>query len=114
MIKERIIEYRNQNPETRTLLGTVIGELDRITKTPTDEQCIQVIKKMVESNVECGQLEENKVLEQFLPKQLTENDINYIISVNTFPSIKECMLHFKTVYAGMYDGKLVSKLFNSK
>jgi hypothetical protein len=45
MIKDEIIQYRNSNPSYRTLLGTVIGELDRISKTPTDEQVVQVIKK---------------------------------------------------------------------
>ncbi len=114
MIKEKIVEYRNQNPDSRTLLGTVIGELDRITKTPTDGQCIQVIKKMIESNIECNQTQENKILELFIPQQLDELDIKNILSHYNFTSIGECMKHFKEHHAGLYDGKLVSKLFNSK
>jgi uncharacterized protein YqeY len=69
---------------------------------------------MIESNIECGQLEENIILEQFLPQQLTEADIIFALEVNKFNSIKECMQFFKETYAGQYDGKQVNKLFNNK
>jgi len=49
-MKNKIIEYRNTHQESRVLLSTVLGELDRIGKSPTDDQVISVIKKMIESN----------------------------------------------------------------
>lgn len=117
MLKDEIICYRNNNPEYRTLLGTVIGELDRITKNPTDEQVVRVIKKMIEDNCEIDSLEskeENFVLSKFLPSQLSENQIKDIILEQQFKSIKDCMQYFKDNYIGKYDGKLVSKLYNNK
>ena len=114
MIKEEIVEYRNTHKESRTLLGTLLGELDRKTKTPTDDDCIQVIKKMIESNVLCGETEENEILEKFLPQQLNEDQIKAIISTIQAKNIGECMKFFKENCAGRYDGKLVSKLFTQK
>ena len=114
MIKEKIVEYRNTHKESRTLLGTLLGELDRKTKTPTDDDCIQVIKKMIESNVLCGETEENEILEKFLPEQLTESEIKAIIGLSNFKNIGECIKNFKEHFPGQYDGKLVSKLFTQK
>lgn len=118
MLKQQIIEYRQQNPEYRVLLGTVIGELDRITKNPTDEQVIQVIKKMIDANNLIGQtqktIEENFVLSKFLPSQLSFDDIKEIIETEQFESLKECMAYFKGNFPGEYDGKLVNQLFKEK
>lgn len=113
-IKEKITEYRNSHPETRTVLGTILGEFDRVSKNPSDEQCLQLIKKMIESNVLTGQLNENILLSQFIPVQLTTSEITKIITDINFKSIGECMKFFKENYTGLYDGKTVSKIFNNK
>jgi uncharacterized protein YqeY len=115
-LKQQIIDYRNSHTETRTLLGTVLGELDRITKEPSDEQCVQLIKKMIESNRLMNTTEslyENQLLEQFIPKQLTEGQIEIIVRREGFKSIKDCMTFFKEQYAGLYNGQLVSKIFKN-
>ncbi len=117
MIKETIIQYRNENPKYSTLLGTVLGELDRITKNPTDEQVIQVIKKMMESNTLIGKtqqtIEENFILSRFLPSQMSVYEIMEIIETEEFASLKECMAYFKGNYAGLYDGKIVNSEFQN-
>ena len=116
-IKQQIIDYRNQHKESRILLGTVLGELDRISKNPTNDECIKLIKKMIESNKLINSnesLNENKLLEQFIPKQLTESQIESIIKREHFQSIKDCMGFFKELYTGLYDGKMVSKKFSGK
>ena len=117
MLKQQIIEYRQQNPAYRVLLGTLIGELDRITKNPTDEQVIQVVKKMIDANNLIGQnqqtIEENFVLSKFLPSQLSSDEINEIIETEEFESVKECMTYFKGNFPGEYDGKLVNALFRN-
>ena len=113
-LKQQIIDYRNFHTETRTLLGTVLGELDRISKNPTNDDCIKVIKKMIESNKLVNTTEslyENKLLEQFIPQQLTEEQIKNIIKRERFANIKDCMGFFKELYAGLYDGKVVSKIY---
>ncbi len=116
-LKQQIIDYRNSHTETRTLLGTVLGELDRISKNPTNDDCIKVIKKMIESNKLVNTTEslyENKLLEQFIPQQLTEEQIENIIKRERFASIKDCMGFFKELYTGLYNGQLVSKKFSGK
>ena len=112
MLKEQIQQFREKNPRYRVLLGTVIGEFDRISKNPTDAECIAIIKKMIESNILTNQLEENEILLKFLPQQLTEEAIEEIIIVNNFENIGSCMKHFKSNFDGTYDGKLVSKIYN--
>ncbi len=114
-MKQQLIEYRNTHKEDRVLMSAVLGELDRISKNPSDAECIAVIKKMVESSKECGNLEEVKILEQFLPKQMTDLEIMAVINQNQFPVLGDCMKWFKQNKAGLYDGKLVTELFkNSK
>lgn len=121
MLKEQIIAYRLANRETRTLLGVVLGEIERVEKGPkkaagyiaTDEEVVSVLKKMIASNIECDtNLEENVILEQFLPQQLTEGQIEDVIVMGNFASIKVCMDHFKLAYAGRYNGKDVSKKYS--
>ena len=115
MIKEQIIQYRNQNSSYRILLGTVLGELDRISKDPSDEQVIQIVKKMIEANNlvnSSKSKEENFILSQFLPSQLTEEQIESIIKREKFNSIKDCMSFFKELHKGCYDGRLVSNIYN--
>lgn len=116
-VKEQVIKYRNENPAYRTLLGTVLGEFDRVGKEPTDDQCVQIIKKMIESLLLINgtkEKEEAFILEQFIPKQLTEHEIKEIIKENNFSSIAECMKGFKQLYPNLYDGKLVSLLYNQQ
>ena len=123
MLKEQIIAYRLANRETRTLLGVVLAEIERVEKGPkkaagyiaTDEEVISVLKKMIASNIECDtNLEENVILEQFLPQQLTDLDIKNILNEYKFNSVGECMKHFKQFHSGLYDGKQISKLFTTK
>lgn len=122
-LKQQIIDYRNSHKESRLILGTLLSELDRDDKikagdfrNPSNNDVIRVIKKMIESNKLINSnesLNENKLLEQFIPKQLTESQIESIIKREHFQSIKDCMGFFKELYTGLYDGKTVSKIFNN-
>ena len=120
-LKQQIIDYRNNHKESRVLLGVLLGEFERLEKSPkrktseiTNDECISIIKKLIDSNIQCNELEENKILELFIPKQLTEEQIESIIKREHFTSIKDCMGFFKELYTGLYDGKLVSKKFSGK
>ena len=113
-VKEKILAFRERTKKlrpARILANTILGEFDRVSKDPTDEQCIQVIKKMMESNKLTGNLDENEILETFLPKQLTESEIKEIIETMKFDSIMLCMGFFKSNYPGLYNGKVVSNIF---
>lgn len=113
-VKEKILTFRERTKRlrpARMLANTIIGEFDRVSKDPTDEQCVQIIKKMIESNKLTGNLDENEILETFLPKQLIESEIKELIETMKFDSIMSCMVFFKSNYPGLYDGKLVSNTF---
>lgn len=115
-VKEQIREYRNTHPETRNVLGVLLSEIDRAPNPSkvTDEDCYKAVRFMMKSNVETGNLEENKLLEIFLPPSLSEQNITDIIELGNFPNIGSCMKYFKDTYPNAYDGKLVSKIFNEK
>lgn len=112
-VKEQIREYRNTHPETRVVLGVLLSEIDRgfNPSQVTDEDCYKAIRFMMKANIETGNIEENKLLEIFLPPSLSESEIENIIKENTFSNIGECMKYFKENYPQRYDGSLVSKKF---
>lgn len=118
-IKEKVIEYRNTHKEVRVLLGVVLGEFERtemdtkrkISGPVTDDEAINIIKKLIDGNNQCNITGENEILELFVPKQLTEDEIESIIKRERFISIKDCMSFFKELYTGLYDGKLISRIY---
>ena len=122
-LKQQIIDYRNNHKESRLILGVLLSELDRDDKikegdfrNPSDNDVIRIIKKMIESNKLINTTEslyENQLLEQFIPQQLTEEQIENIIRMEKFVNIKDCMTFFKELYPGLYDGKIVSNCFKN-
>ena len=109
----------------RGVISTAIAESSRQHKTPSDDVVIKTLKKMVESNLtvipllkeddfrRAALLKENEVLNSFLPKQLTSEQIAELIKENNFVSIAQVMSWFKTNYANCYDGSAVRDIFNS-
>jgi hypothetical protein len=49
-------------------------------------------------------------IENYLPEQLTEDEIRYIIHDQSLSGIPEIMKYFKTYYAGQVDMALVNKI----
>lgn len=121
-IKERIQTdkanaFKSGNKELNILLSTVIGEMDRTGKNPTDEECLRIIKKMAESSKECELFEDVKLLETYLPELMTEDELYAIISTHCKimnwiekKDMGNVMKHLKEHYTGRYDGKLASTL----
>lgn len=120
---EQIINYRLSHKESRVLFGTIIGEIQRDPKVnksntinnPSDADCERVIKKLIQFNKDLGTpelLEENELLINFLPKQLTQSEVNSIVLAIEAKSIGECMKYFKDYYFGLYNGKEVQESFN--
>ena len=109
------------SPVTNTLLSTVLGELDRISKNPSDDQVITVIKKMIESAKECGNEHEVAFLsDRYMPKQLSLQGLHDIIkeycNTNNITDKKQMglvMKYLKDNYVGQYDGKVASGIFSS-
>lgn len=97
------------------ILRVLKSEIQRNEQSPTGKiqlangDIIKLIKKLIEGIKETtNNLEEISILEDYLPKQMTEHDIRAIISPMSFKHIGDVMKHFKTNYDGLYDGKALS------
>ena len=115
-------QAQRDNPVIYSLLGVIIGELDRLPiprgQEPTQDQIYAVIKKLYEAAKEMREMtpeadQEYMYLQDFIKKQLSEADIRFEIEdlmLSKDFNIGSIMKHFKEWYPGQYDGKLVSKI----
>ena len=120
-------QAQRDNPVIYSLLGVVLGELDRLPTraNPTEDQIYTVVKKMYEGAELLASKdlsEESKIeyayLKDFIKSQLTREDIYAIIGTQkniaivkgTLMNIGVIMKYFKDNYPGQYDGKLVSEI----
>jgi uncharacterized protein YqeY len=119
--KSYLIKLRSENlsdKTIKTLINTIIGEMDRISKDPSEEQIIKVLNKMYKSNEEVTQTEEiikeQEFLNSLLPKMMSTEELSSIVDSLNFKSIGEYMKYFKDNYSGKYDGKELSKIIKEK
>jgi len=112
------------------LLSTLFSEMFNITKSGkpyTDEDFTKIVKKFVKNIDETialdipaekkeNLLKEKVILEGYLPKQLSKEEIEKIVTemAGSGKQMKDIMQHFKENYAGMYDGRLVSETVKAK
>lgn len=123
--EDRIIAFKAKENVKKDLLGVLLGEASKEAKEPDDTKVIASIKKLIKSCNEIIDIDpsgrkgidasiEKDILEHYLPKQLTEKEINDILSKIIVPdaniSIGEIMRYFRENHEGMYDGGIVSKL----
>ena len=93
--------------------------------TADDE--LKIIRKFLKNIDETLQLDvpedskakmktEKEILESYLPKQMSKEEIEKIVSglVAEGKTMKEIMPHFKEHYNGEYDGRTVSEIVKSK
>lgn len=75
--RERIAKRNGEtrNGELIALYQTILGEFDTISKDPTTEQCLGVVKALIKSAGKCGSTKEIDWLSGFLPKKMTEAEI---------------------------------------
>lgn len=121
MKKEDLLKLKlenKNNPVVRNLISTIIGELDRKSKTPNEAEVMSVIKKIRDADLEVtltDQIaEELKFLNGLIPRSLSEDGIREIVSSLSFTKIGDYMSYFKDNYPGRYDGKLLSSIVKSK
>lgn len=114
------------------LLVTLLSEAQTVGKNAgretTDEETIAVIKKFIKNSnqvaeaardnitAETNAYKEIEILDSYLPKQLTEDEIKVIINGLKNPTdqimgadMKSIMGYFKHMYPGRYDGATVAK-----
>lgn len=121
--QDRILALKNKYIDKKSILTVLMGEFSRLnTKEPSDDQVICVISKMVKSLIELEQTDKTKleldILESYLPKQLSEEDLTEIIKgiVSTLKSkqenvkMKDIMQELRANYPNQYDGKLACQL----
>lgn len=112
------------------LLSTLYAEIftqSKSGKEMTEEDEFKIIRKFIKNADETlsfditeearGKLtEEKKILEAYLPAQLSKDEIEKIVSslVAEGKTMKEIMPYFKEKYNGLYDGRTVSELVKSK
>ena len=128
-IRTASVEARKNRSEQASLLVTLLSEATMVGKNAnretTDDEAIAVIKKFIKTNSDTMSVitdelvhqsleAEIKVLEQFLPKQLTREElcevIEEIVASLEKPNMGSIMKLLKDGYGGTYDGGMASKL----
>lgn len=126
-----IAALKARDQVTRAVLSVVINryrmnaiELKSQGKEATDADLIKIISKVIkeldeekEGNIKTGRLEEAKaidqqkaVIEKYLPKMMSEDEIRAVIAKLDDKSMPSVMKYFKANYDGQVDMSLVSKI----
>lgn len=116
---------------TRAVLSVVINryrmnaiELKAQGKEATDADLVKIITKVIkeldeekEGNIKTGRVEAAKaidqqkaVIEKYLPKMMSEDEIREVIAKLEDKSMPSVMKYFKANYDGQVDMSLVSKI----
>lgn len=113
---------QRDNPVIYSLLGVLLGEIDRLpiprTQSPTEDQIYAIVKKLYEAAKEMREMtpeadQEYMYLKDYIKQQLSSEEIIKIITglkTNSNCNIGLVMKYFKDNYSGQYDGKLVSQI----
>jgi uncharacterized protein len=127
---DQLSARKAQMGERGALLTTLIGEAGMVGKNagnrePTDAEVIRVIEsfvKNINSNLELftagsqphnSAIVEKSILEAYLPKKYSEDELTLIISgyvLSLGTDMGKIMAGLKKDHAGLYDGALASKL----
>lgn len=118
--KARMTAMKERNMITKSILTTLLGELEGNAKRTqceiSDDMVIKTSKKFVASNLEVIGLgnsvdqltKENIVLGAFIPTQLSEDELHTIIAGIEATNLGAVMQYLKANHDGCYDGKLAS------
>lgn len=145
-IRSKYLELRKaHNAAAVASLSTLIGEIENAAKngkTMTDADVVNIVKKFIKNIDEAisavlggipdgvalkdaaeqyhriGALnEERKLYEQFLPKQLNEAELMFVIDElvsRGLTNVGAVMKALKAYHGGHYDGALASKILKAK
>ena len=108
--------YKAKEMEKKDFLGVLKTEVTKESKTPEDSTVIAKIKSMIKSAEGTNSLSETEleILNIYLPKQLTNEDLTKIvadyISENENANMGKIMGFLKGSYNGQYDGRLASNV----
>jgi uncharacterized protein YqeY len=125
----RMKAFKEKDSIAKDILGVLLAESSKAVKEPADEQVIQALKKLIESNADTIKLmiqqdtysaEEVIKLELqvdalkiFLPKQLSEDAMKQAVKYARtlgHDNLGAIMRWMKENYNGRYDGTILSRL----
>ena len=113
--KNQLDARKNKDDVSISLLTTLIGDIENLAKTKINEDVnvltIGVIKSYLDRNLEFQNTNpkdevlevlkiEQQILQRYMPKALTEDDIVTIIKDCSLTSMPSVMKHFKENYFG--------------
>lgn len=111
-LKEAMLQ---KNEEKKSILRVLIGEFNREGKEVSDDKAIGIIKKMVINAKDQKNINEQTILEGYLPKQMSKSELKEVCEtfINTLdsPTMKDMgkvMSYLKNNFSGLYDGKSAS------
>ena len=122
MVQQQIKDDMKQamlqkNTEVRDILRVVIGEFNRVGKDVSDADATAIIKKMAQNAKDQENVDEQVILEGYLPTQLSEEELTDVIQdiiinedYSTMRDMGSIMGSLKAGHAGTYDGKLASTI----
>ena len=128
IMHNRVIARANkENKVEFAILTLLVGELETSLKREgkavteaTDEAVVAVIKKLIKSNNEVislqGELgsakfiQENQVLSDYLPKQMTEVELTAALENIMFSSVGEAIKSLSESFPGKFDKAMASKI----
>lgn len=112
--KDRIQAMKDKDTVKKNLLSTLLGEIENSPSKGDESIVIPTIKSLIKRLKEVSKYEDNAVelaiLENYLPKQLTEDQIRAIFADNGLEGVGPRMKFLKENYTGQYDGAVASKL----
>lgn len=129
--KANIQAMKDKDADARSVYSVVINKYNNLAielkaegKEPNDTNMISVIQKTVKELeeelvgwVKLGRQEkidsiqyQKNLINNYLPKQLSKDEIKTIIDSLEDKSIPSVMKHFKTNYAGQVDMRLVNEI----
>ena len=124
-LREQLLNARkSQNSKNVVILSTLVGDLQANAKliegqkVISDEDATSLIKKYIkglDENLKVkpdnkDALYEKQYLENFLPKQLTEDELSVIVQNSGLDNFGSIMKYLKENYSNQYDGKLASQV----
>lgn len=119
-IKElRYASRHSTNSKTYPLVTVVLGEIERINpKNPSDEECYDVIRKMIKNTKEMIKLKDTaesqaelQILESMLPEQASVEDLKKI--AKEAKDLGTAMKMAKQAFGKNFDTKLLKDLVNA-
>ncbi len=105
----------------KSIIRVMLGELARIEKILSEEafeqETIARLKKMQQNAIDLKNDVEYKIISEYLPTMLTEEELEYEIEhaiANGLGDIGSIMAHLKKFHGNLYDGKRASEIIRTK